>query len=637
LTDDIASVTLGTAGHIDHGKSALIHRLTGIDPDRLKEEQLRGMTIDLGYAFYTTRKGMRVGVIDVPGHEKFVKNMVTGASAIDIVILAVAADDGVMPQTREHLEIMDVMGIRQGIVALTKIDLVDREMAELAAQDVEDLISGTFLDGEKVHPLSSETGDGIDAFKDRLEELIEHVEHTSPSGLFRMPVQRVFSAKGFGTVVTGVPMSGTIRIGDPVEVLPQGLKGKIRGMQAFGTACEEGRAGHRVALNIADVDYHALQRGCSVTQPGCFKPVHFFEGHFTFFDSMPFPLKNMMEVKVHAGTAEVLAKIVFLDRKTFEPGDAGYVQIRPQEPMVVAPGDPFLIRRHSPALTLGGGMVVDLSDRKARRFKEQSLSRLKARHEALGKEPADRLDFEMRYWQSGLFTVPEMSRAMGQEAERVKALLEEFISRSAIMQVGRDKYIHKECFAEIAEGIAQALKELHAQFPLKTYLDLGLLRNRLSMEAASLQHLLKIMEDEGRVEMIKGGMIRVPGYQVELDADQERMIEGIMEVLSDRGLSPPDNAELAAIIEIGREDVEAMIAYLVEEGRVMKIAGFHFSTEVIDRLKEVVVEFGQETGEVKIPKIKEIFPTTRKYIIPVMEYLDSINLTRREGEKRFLK
>jgi selenocysteine-specific elongation factor len=637
LTDDIASVTLGTAGHIDHGKSALIHRLTGIDPDRLKEEQLRGMTIDLGYAFYTTRKGMRVGVIDVPGHEKFVKNMVTGASAIDIVILAVAADDGVMPQTREHLEIMEVMGIRQGIVALTKIDLVDPEMVELAAQDVEDLITGTFLDGEPVHPLSSETGEGFEPFIDRLEALIDDVERTTPSGLFRLPVQRVFSAKGFGTVVTGVPVSGTIRIGDPVEVLPQGLKGKIRGLQAFGKACEEGRPGHRVALNIADVDYHDLQRGCSVTQPGCFKPVHHFEGRFTFFDSMSFPLKNMTEVKVHAGTDEVLARIVLLDRKVLEPGETGFVQLRPQQPMVLAPGDPFLIRRHSPALTMGGGTVVDISDRKARRFKAPLLDRLEARHEALGKAPEDRLEFEMRHWPGGLFTVEGMSRVMGQEKARVQALLDKSIAEGAITRVGRDRYIHKACYAGITEGIEEALKDLHARFPLKSFLDMTLLRNRISMEVADLQHLVKIMEEDGRLEAIKGGMIRLSGFQVELNGDQERLVEAIMEILDAKGLSPPTQAELAARTGVEVEDVASMITFLVEEGRVMNIGGFHFSVEVIDRLKEAVVEFGRETGEVKIPKIKEVFPTTRKYIIPVMEYLDSINLTRREGEKRFLR
>ncbi|MBU0754821.1 MAG: selenocysteine-specific translation elongation factor, partial [Planctomycetes bacterium] len=283
INHDIAGVTLGTAGHIDHGKSALVRTLTGIEPDQLKEEQARGMTIDLGYAFYTTNNGRQVGVIDVPGHEKFVKNMVTGASSINIVILVVAADDGVMPQTREHLEIMEVMGIRRGLVALTKIDLVDHEMRDLARQDIEELLEGTFLEGARIFPLSSQSGEGFDPFKEHLEELIEEAEYRSPSRLFRMPVQRAFSAKGFGTVTTGVPISGTVSVGDTVEILPQEKKGKIRGMQAFGSSCSQGRAGHRVALNVADVDYQVLCRGSTVATPGYFQAVHFFEGYFSFF------------------------------------------------------------------------------------------------------------------------------------------------------------------------------------------------------------------------------------------------------------------------------------------------------------------------------------------------------------------
>lgn len=381
---NIHNITIGTAGHIDHGKSELIRRLTGVHPDRLKEERERGMTIDLGYALYETSEGLRVGVIDVPGHERFVKNMAAGAASTDLVVLVVAADDGVMPQTREHLMIMSYLGIKKGVVALSKIDLVDAEMIELATEDIRDLLRGTFLEGAPILPVSSLTNEGLDRLRDAIDKAVASVDPTANSGTFRMPIQRAFTRKGFGTVVTGVPVSGTARVGDPMEIFPLGAKGKIRHIQAYNEPCELARAGHRAALNISDVDYRLLRRGLVAAAPGSLRSTLFFEAEFQLARSARCPLANMTDVRVHTGAAEVLATIVLLDRNTIEPGETALVQLRLTEPVVVVPGDPFVLRLRSPALTIGGGTIVGLFPYKLKRFKEHILKRVAARRDSAG-------------------------------------------------------------------------------------------------------------------------------------------------------------------------------------------------------------------------------------------------------------
>ncbi len=633
----VAGITLGTAGHIDHGKSALIERLTGTNPDRLKEEQIRGMTIDLGYAFYVTRKGKEVGVIDVPGHERLVRNMVTGATGIDLVILAVAADDGVMPQTREHLDIMNVLGIGRGIVALTKIDLVDDEMIELATEDVKSLVAGTFLEGSPIIPVSSQTGQGLDRLIDCLEEEIEKVEHVSLSGLFRMPIQRVFSAKGFGTVVTGVPVSGSVRAQDPVEVLPQGFMGKVRGLQAFGRSFPEGRAGHRIALNISDVNYRAIHRGCTVAAPGYFEPCHFFEGHFAFFESCDFSLKNMTEVKVHAGTAEEMAKIVLLDTRNLGPGESGFVQVRLENPLIVAPGDRFLIRRHSPPLSMGGGMILHVSKGRTKRFKPYVLEPLEARRKGLEEGVERLIALEARSHGAGFFTVKEMARTVGQRVKEVEDRVRELAASGEILEVNGGRYLHRDRYAHLAASVVEALDALHRSAPLNPYADIKDLRRRIPFEDAVLHELLPLLEEEKRIETAKGGWIRRSGFRVTLDEAQRQLADRILEIVTRAGLSPPEMDALIEAAGAESDAVGAVAEHLVSTGGLVKIAGFYFATEWIDRLKETVRDCAREHGEVKIPLIRDTFSTSRKYLIPLMEYLDNIGLTRREGDRRFLE
>ena len=365
----IQPIIIGTAGHIDHGKSSLVRLLTGTDPDRWAEEKERGMTIDLGFARMTLPDGRQVGLVDVPGHERFLRNMVAGATGIDLVLLVVAADDGVMPQTREHLEIMDLLGVRDGLLVLNKIDLVEPGMADLAVEELREVTRGTFLEDAPVVRVSATTGEGIEQFKDQLEQRASALTPRQADGVFRMPVQRVFSAKGFGTILTGIPVSGSVRTGDLLEVLPRGGKGKVRGLQAYHEGTDQARAGHSTAVNLSDVDHKEVTRGAVLATPGYFKAQTMLGATLRILHSTLGGIGNRTPIRLHLGTAEVLGEVILLEQDQMEPGEEGLVQLRLEDPVICAPGDHFVLRRASPMETLGGGVILEESRYRLKRFK----------------------------------------------------------------------------------------------------------------------------------------------------------------------------------------------------------------------------------------------------------------------------
>jgi len=632
----VHSITLGTAGHIDHGKSELIRVLTGIHPDRLKEEKERGMTIDLGYSFYETASGLTVGIIDVPGHERFIKNMVAGATSMDIVILAVAADDGVMPQTREHLDIMTVLGIEKGVVALTKIDLVDADMVELAVEDVKDLVRGTFLENAPIMPVSSQTGAGFDRFRETLDKALESVVPVESSGVFRMPVQRVFSAKGFGTVVTGVPVTGTVRVGDPVEIFPGGQRGKIRGIQAYGRSFEEGRAGHRTAINIADVDYRALKRGDTVTAPDSFRITRFFEAEIRSFATSGVPLKNMAEVRVHTGTSEVMGRIVLLDRRTLAPGGSCLVQLRLRDPVVVVPGDCFILRLHSPLITIGGGRIVGLTPLKLKRFKDHIVERVAAKRDGLA-ALSDRVLIEAETWRERLFSPRELALALNEPADRVAGAVGELRAAGDLVEVRPGLLMHGTRLDALAADVVAFLDGEHTKSPLVAYADTKLLRRRTGLEGAGFQGFLKVLEERGLVETAKGGLVRRAGFAPEPTAAQAAFMERIEKTVRESGAAPPAMEEVLQSGEIPAGEAESAVRFLVDSGRLVKVGGYLFHADVLEEIGNFVRAVGREHGEVMIPLIRDRFKTSRKWMIPLMEHFDATGLTYRVGEKRLLK
>jgi len=594
------------------------------------------MTIDLGYSFYETPDGLRVGIIDVPGHERFVKNMVAGTTSMHLVILVVAADDGVMPQTREHLSIMTLLGIRRGIVALTKTDLVDEEMVELAAEDIRDLVKETFLEEAPIMPLSTLSGEGFDRFRRTLDMLIKETVPVEPAGLFRMPVQRVFSMKGFGTVATGVPVSGVVRTGDPVEILPSGQRGKVRGIQAYGVSCREGSAGHRTALNITDVDYRSFSRGHVIVSPDSFSTTGYVEAALTLLKGPSFPLKNMAEVRVHTGTSEVMARIILLDRKVLEPGGEALVQLKLESSLVVVPGDRFILRLHSPMITIGGGTIVGTTEIKLKRFKDHILRRVSAKRDSLG-DFNSRVLVEAEAWRGDFITSRDLALSLNVSVNRVSEAVDSLKSEGRLIEVKPGLFMCRDRFERLADKVIVLLDEQHGLRPLLPYVDLKLLRQGVGLEGPAFMGMLAVMEEKGLVESARGGLIRRAGFAPRPTDRQRGFIDRITKGAEESAVNPPSIEEILEREDLPREEAESGIAFLLDTGELVKVGSFLFHKNVLDRVCEAVKEVAREHGEVLIPLLRDRFETSRKYMIPLMEYLDEIGLTKRKGDKRYLK
>ena len=637
----VHNITIGTAGHIDHGKSELIRELTGIHPDRLQEEKERGMTIDLGYSSYETSKGFTVGIIDVPGHERFIKNMVAGATSTDLVLLVVAADDGVMPQTREHLTIMTFLGIKRGVIALTKIDLVDEEMIELAIEDVRDLVRDSFLENAPIVPVSSLTGEGFDSLREALDAAVESVDPVDVSGDFRMPIQRVFTRKGFGTVVTGVPMSGRAKKGDPMEIFPHGVRGKIRTIQAYNEYCAEARAGHRTALNISDVDYRSLSRGDVAATPDFFRNTRFFEAEFHLAEDVNFPLENMTEVRVHTGTSEVMAGIVLLDKQVLEPGDSSLVQMRLRDPVVVVPGDCFILRLHSPMMTIGGGTIVGLTPWKLKRFKGYIVNRVTARRNSLGDIKALILT-EAGIWPDIFFSPRDMALAFNASPDQVDRAVDNLKASNDLVEIQWDLFVHRERFDRLAGQVVSHLDEQHRLEPLTPYLNMKPVKDLTGLEGRNFTGFLDAMEKRGLVETAKGGLVRRAGFAPEPTGSHPTLMDRIEERIREKGATPPTRKELVNEITHDEENLtageaESAIQFMVVSGRFVRVGAFLFHSSVYEKMRDAVVEVIKEYGEVKFPVLRDRFKTTRKWIIPLLDHFDSIGLTCWVRNKRRLK
>jgi len=631
----IHTVVLGTAGHIDHGKSALVERLTGIHPDRLPEERERGMTIDLGFAPLVLSDGTRVGIVDVPGHERFVKNMVAGATGIDAVVLVVAADDGVMPQTREHLEIMDLLGLRRGLVAMTKVDLVGTEMADLVEEEIRETTRGTFLEGASVHRLSSVTGEGVEAFRGALESLLRETAPRSAEGVFRMPIQRVFSAHGHGTVVTGIPLSGSIRIGDRLEILPPGVGGRVRGLQAYRETVETARAGHSTAVNLSDVDARDVRRGHVVVAPGFFRPTEMIEGRLRHLARHRRALRDRTEIRFHAGTAEAIGIVVLLDRPAIEPGEEGLVQVRLREPLVVAPGDRFIVRLASPLLTLGGGVVLRTSERRLKRFK--GLEDL-TRAEKVLDDPGGRLEENLRRRGSLPIRGEDLARETVLAPEAARARLEALAGDGKARALRGDLWLHAEGWEAAIGKVRQALASTLARTPHRSLVDRLVVREGTRLSPEALDAVLEDLASKGEVSLVRGTKVRSESHVPRLSQAAEKASRAIPALLGAAPYSPPTPADLSKRLGAPPAAIAEALEHLADEETVVHAGPDLFVfPAAIESLKRAVAANIAAGGELDIPRLRDAIGTTRKYLIPLLEHLDDIGFTTRQGARRILK
>ncbi len=627
----IRSVIVGTAGHIEHGKSAIVKALTGTDPDRLVEERERGMTIDLGFARYQHDSGALVGIIDVPGHERFIKNMVAGATSIDVVMLVVAADDGVMPQTREHLEILELLGVERGLIVVNKIDLVDQDLLDLAVEDIRDFVAGTFLDGAPLVRVSATGGVGIDDLRGTLDTLVAEVPMRSDAGPFRLPVQRVFSAKGHGTVVTGVPVSGAVAAGDVLDVVGTGHEVRVRGIQAYGDARDSGRAGHSTALNVTGVSKDEIRRGDVVATRGLYRRRRRVLASYTHTDASAV-LRNNHPVRLHVGTAEVLGRAVVLDGDGVEPGGRAYIQLRLDEPVVSAAGDRYILRHAASLRVLGGGRVLAAGDGRLKRFKQRVLGEAQRREGAQGDPLAQaRVVLELT-GRRGVDTASLAQETATPEAELERALAS-LVESGAVVRPTPHQWLDVGALEEVADEIDEVLADEHARNPLLEWLDIKDLRSRVD----AVESVLRVaLEQDRRFELSSGGRVRRAGYEATLNSDQAAGRERILSALRAGGTNPPEVD--GALTGLSAADTAALVATMSQAGDIVRVGTQVYHGEVMQELRATVLEHGRERGgEIHIPTLRDALGTTRKYLIPLLEWCDAQGITVRRGDKRVLR
>lgn len=630
-------VIMGTAGHIDHGKTSLIKALTGINCDRLAEEQKRGITIELGFAYLDLTPQIRLGIIDVPGHERFVKNMVSGAAGIDFVLLVIAADEGIMPQTREHLEICSLLGIRAGLVALTKTDMVEEEWLELVREEVQTYLAGSFLDGAPIIPVSAHTGAGLDELKSHITELSSTFAPDRRSDLFRLPVDRVFTMKGHGTIVTGTSISGSLRLGEEIEIVPAGHRSKVRGLQVHGTAAETAHAGERTAVNLYGLEVAELERGEVLAHPQTLFPSMVWDVEMTCLSSSPNPLKHRTEVHFHHGSREILAKLFFLDRDKLEPGETAVCQVRFPRPLPGVFGDRCIVRSFSPLQTVAGGRIINPLGRKVRRH-SKDMETLSTLGSISGEEL---LLAQLRLAGRGGLTVPELRIMTDMESKLLDKTLQLLGGKQLAFQFDRDdkRFVGADVLDGLAGECLEYLGEYHRREPMRQ----GLSRAELisgfgrGMHPKLVHFLVERLVKSAQV-LLESDILRLPGHVVSLASDQSGLRTLMETAYVQAGFMPPTTKAFLEENGLAAKDVAQMYRLLMEEGLLIKVSEeFYYAKTAMDEIVARVRGFFESNQEMGPQDFRDLTELTRKFAIPVLEYLDKEKITMRIGDKRQIR
>jgi selenocysteine-specific elongation factor len=630
-------VILGTAGHIDHGKTSLVKALTGVDTDRLKEEKERGITIELGFTFLDLPSGIRLGIIDVPGHEKFVKHMVGGAWGIDLVALIIAADEGVMPQTREHLDICKLLKVKKGLVVLTKIDLVDGELLELVKEEVHKIVQETFLKDAPILAVSSVTGEGIPQLLSTLDLLSREIEGRSADGLFRLPIDRVFIMKGFGTVVTGTTISGSLSLGETVQVLPSGVEGKVRNLQVYNKSVEKAFAGQRTAVNLQGVETSAVERGDVLIRPNTLRTTQLIDAYLEYLPDAPRPLKHRTKPRFHIGTSLTHASIFLLDREELPPGQGGFVQLRLEHPVVALPQDTFVIRGSAAIQTIGGGVVLDSHPDKHRRYSSSVIADLTLLKEGTNEQA---LRQHIQHAGMGGITFEDLLNRVEMPPSEVQSIIRKMAEREVLLLIDPEKLkvIERGQYHALKELALTQLREFHRRFPMKSGLSKEELRTKLPPEVGIKLFQILINElIQSKDVMLEKDKLRLPSHQVS-STDEKGLGKRVEGALLEKGLQPPSPKELSEEWSEKEEEVRAIFEHLVHQGVLFKIKGEIYLHRVpFEKLKQELVAYLKSHQEITTPEFKEMTKVSRKYAIPLIEYFDQIKLTLRLGEKRVLR
>jgi selenocysteine-specific elongation factor len=620
------NIIAGTAGHIDHGKTALVRALTGIDADRLEEEKRRGITIDLGFAHLQLTPQLRLGFIDVPGHERFVKNMLAGAGGIDLVLFVIAADESIKPQTREHFDICRLLGISKGIVVLTKADLVDRDILELARLEAEEFVAGSFLEGAPIVPVSSTTGEGLDQLRKALERAALEVSEKNASRHFRLPIDRVFTMKGFGTVITGTLISGGVRKDQEVEIHPSGRQARVRGVQVYGEASEQASAGQRTALNLADVEPSSLARGMLLTAPGLFQATCVFDCELELLASAK-PLKDRAPVHFHAGSAEIEAEVRLLEASVLKPGTKAFARVALREPALLLPGDRFIIRMFSPVITIGGGVVLDNAGLRYRR-RANAADRLRAISEA---NPAGVMAILVRESGFGMSLATLIART-GLVAKEIESIAS--AGRFVMLRQPEFWVMDAEWFLSATEKLAREVREFHKTNPLAPGIAKQDVRARL-LPAAAPPFVLEALLAAAKQIAVDGDTVRLATHKLVLREDEEQARGAIERAFEQAGLAVPALPDVMAKSGVELKRARSILQILLRDKKLVRVTDelvFHHSA--IETLRALLAT--HRSQRFSVPTFKDWTGISRKYAIPLLEFLDRERVTRREGDERIV-
>ena len=617
---------IGLSGHIDHGKTALVKALTGVNTDSLTEEQKRGMTIDIGFAFLNEN----ITLIDVPGHEKFVKNMMAGVSAVDVALLVVAADDGVMPQTREHFEILNLLDIPLGIVAINKIDLADKDWLELVELDIGELLQGSFMEDAPILKVSAETGDGVDQLKTTLLDICKKVPDKQDRGIFRLHVDRVFSMKGYGTVVTGTVNSGSLKIGDTVELLPGSVKSKVRGLQSHGEEVQQVETGDRAAINLQGVEIKQIERGSQIAEIGYLQSLNQMGVTLLLLGSAQKPITQNQRIRIHLGTQEVMARVALTDGKTLQPGNECPALLRLEQPMVAARGDKFIIRSFSPVITIGGGEVMEVLIEEKWKIVKEKLQNL------YDSPKSDQLIHLVQEEGAKPITPEKLQYRIGISKEQINAIVEEKEELFWLTHKQGKWLLTQNQWNELKNSIHNFLKKYHAKNPLNAGAQKEEIRQHLSCENSILEALLQSMLDDKSISQ-KGELFLNPNFSITLSSEDDSLQNSILNQLDQEGFTSSTLAQLSLKTGNSKEKLMQVLNVAEQQGKLLRIDGkLMFTQKNFIILREKVKQFFSNHPEMSVSEFKELAHTSRKYAVPLLEYFDKKKITYREGNIRKL-
>ena len=634
MTKEKRHYVVGTAGHIDHGKTAMVKQLTGKDTDWLQEEIARGMTIDLGFAFL----GDDITIIDVPGHERFVRNMVAGISTVDLVLFVIAADDGVMPQTQEHLDILKLLQVKQGIIVITKIDLVEQDWVELVIEDVKDVVTGTFLESAPIVSISSETGTGIDELKQNIFDLLAKAEERQDRGIFRLPIDRVFTMKGFGTIVAGTVISGTLTADQNVELLPQKQKLRVRGLQIHEQNEKTVKIGDRAAINLAGIEKEKISRGDVLAAPDAFRPTRFFDGKFYLLESATKNLKNIARIRLNIGTSEAIGRVTILDKNEIKPGESAYVQFRLEKPVVPDVGDRYVVRTYSPIHTIGGGVVLDVNPRRHKRFSEEVLKKLATLESG---DPEKIIGQILRKNKYQHITTQQIAHQTSLTLDTVEPIVIQLLNKKQCFKYsekGQDYFLHYAHYSQLKEEIIKSLEKFHVKNPTRrgvSKTDLKVMID-LPVDAFLFNKILEELVQDGKI-VISATRVALATHKLQVTERQQKLMDKIANVYFEAGFVTPDIINIAERIGIDESEVNEIIQILLETEVLVKAKEdiiFH-QNRVNEAIQLIKVHFNQQ-HQLTVGDFREMIASSRKYAMPLLNYFDSIGLTVRQQDVRVI-